>query len=120
MADIAPPGWHTVTPRLFVDDVPAMVSWLTQTFDASGELQEGRPSEILIGDSIVMIADTSFRGAMTSCLYVYVEDVDTTYKNAVDAGASTMEAVMATPYGDRRCMVEDPFGNIWQIATRGD
>jgi uncharacterized glyoxalase superfamily protein PhnB len=27
-----------------------------------------------------------------------------------------MEAPTDTPYGDRRAMVRDPFGNVFQIA----
>jgi len=36
---------------------------------------------------------------------------------ALDAGAASMEAVWDTPYGDRRGMVRDPWGNVWQVAT---
>jgi PhnB protein len=30
----------------------------------------------------------------------------------------TIEAPLDTPYGDRRAMVRDPFGNVFQIAHR--
>ena len=33
------------------------------------------------------------------------------------AGARSLEAPSDTFYGDRRCMVEDGWGNTWQIAT---
>ncbi len=33
-------------------------------------------------------------------------------------GAVTLEAPLDTPYGDRRAMVRDPFGNVYQIASR--
>jgi uncharacterized glyoxalase superfamily protein PhnB len=36
----------------------------------------------------------------------------------LDAGAETMEEPVDTPYGDRRAMVRDPSGNIFQIARR--
>jgi PhnB protein len=49
-------------------------------------------------------------------LYVYVDDTDVTYRRALDAGALSMEEPLDTPYGDRRAMVRDPFGNIFQIA----
>jgi hypothetical protein len=29
-----------------------------------------------------------------------------------------MEAPLDTPYGDRRSMERDPFGNVYQIAHR--
>jgi uncharacterized glyoxalase superfamily protein PhnB len=35
-----------------------------------------------------------------------------------DAGARSLEEPFDTPYGDRRCMIEDKWGNTWQIATQ--
>jgi uncharacterized glyoxalase superfamily protein PhnB len=29
-----------------------------------------------------------------------------------------MEPPLDTPYGDRRAMVRDPFGNVFQVAHR--
>jgi PhnB protein len=50
-------------------------------------------------------------------IYLYVNDVDTVYKQAVEAGAiSTMEPE-DQPYGDRLSGVNDRFGNVWYIAT---
>ncbi|MDT7802999.1 MAG: PhnB protein, partial [Actinomycetota bacterium] len=31
-------------------------------------------------------------------------------------GATSLEEPADTPYGDRRAMVRDPFGNVFQIA----
>jgi uncharacterized glyoxalase superfamily protein PhnB len=74
-----------------------------------------------IGDSIVMISDTGAREAKSAFLYVYVADADATYRRAIQAGAKSIEEPANVPYGDRRAMVEDPWGNTWQIATyRGD
>jgi uncharacterized glyoxalase superfamily protein PhnB len=54
---------------------------------------------------------------MPAFLYVYVDDIDATYKRALEAGAVSLEEPWDTPYGDRRGMVQDPCGNVWQIAT---
>jgi PhnB protein len=48
-----------------------------------------------------------------------VEDADTVFRRAVDRGAKAIEEPQDMPYGDRRAMVGDPSGNIWQIATHG-
>ena len=48
---------------------------------------------------------------------MYVDDADVVYRRALEAGAESLEAVFDTPYGDRRGMVKDPWGNIWQVAT---
>jgi len=37
-------------------------------------------------------------------------------EEAVAAGAETLEPPLDTPYGDRRAMVKDRWGNVWQIA----
>ena len=70
-----------------------------------------------IGDSIIMVASSDFRGAIPGCLYVYVTDTDTVYRKAVNAGAKVIEEPSVMPYGDYRATVEDPWGNLWQIAT---
>jgi uncharacterized glyoxalase superfamily protein PhnB len=64
-----------------------------------------------------MISDTSFREAMGAFLYVYVENTDETYRLALRAGARSLEEPADMPYGDRRCMFEDRWGNTWQVAT---
>ena len=69
-----------------------------------------------IGDSVVLVSSTAQREPFTSFLYVYVEDVDTTYQQAMRAGASSLEGPLDTPYGDRRAMFQDSFGNIYQVA----
>jgi uncharacterized glyoxalase superfamily protein PhnB len=85
-------------------------------FGATGEVVSGRPAEITIGDSLVMVTPSTERELFPAFLYVYVDDADRRYQQALEAGATTMEAPLDTPYGDRRAMVRDPFGNIFQIA----
>jgi PhnB protein len=113
-----PDGWHSVTPRLFTPDVEGLVAFLRSTFDAQGQNHPGRPAEIRIGDSIVMVSDGGgLREASRSFLYVYVENTDETYLRALDAGANAIEPPSETSYGDRRATVKDDWGNTWQIAT---
>jgi PhnB protein len=114
-----PDGWHTVTPRIVTGDVAGLVGFLKTVFDADGVYRTGMPAEIKIGDSIVMISDGGGRReTKPAFLYVYVENADETYRFAVNAGATPLEEPIDTPYGDRRAMVCDPWGNTWQIATR--
>ena len=118
--DRPPHGYHTMTTRVVVPDVTAQVAFLRATFDAEGDVVAGRPVELRIGDSLMMIAEAGERDLFPCFLYVYVDDADATYERAVGAGASTIEAPLDTPYGDRRAMVRDPFGNLFQIAHRLD
>ena len=109
------PGFHSVTPRLVAVDAGALVEFLRAVFGASGELHGDRPAEIRIGDSPVMVTTAGAREAFSGFLHVYVDD-DETYRRAVAAGAETLEAPLDTPYGDRRAMVKDRWGNVWQLA----
>jgi len=116
--DFRPTGWHTVTPRIIAHGAETLVTFIKEVFGATGDYQLDRPAELQIGDSIVMISDAGVREPMPAFLYVYVENADLTWQRAVKAGAQSLEAPSNTPYGDRRAMVRDRWGNTWQIATR--
>jgi PhnB protein len=109
-------GFHSVTPRIVVDDVAAQVAFLRAAFGATGSVEPGRPAEIQIGNSLVMVSPADERNPFPAFLYVYVDDADVTHRRAVDVGAESIEEPLDTPYGDRRAMVRDPFGNLFQIA----
>ena len=118
MNKFQPDGWRTVTPRVITHDVAGLVEFLRWVFDARGEHRPGAPTEMKIGDSIVMVSDGGgVRQALPTFLYVYVEDTDKIYQRAIDAGARSIERPMDMPYGDRRATVQDSWGNTWQIAT---
>ena len=109
-------GFYSVTPRIVLEDVGAFVAFLRAVFDAQGEHHAGRPAEMRIGDSVLMVSESGERDAFPAFLYVYVDDADVTFERAVAAHATTIEAPLDTPYGDRRAMVRDAWGNVWQIA----
>ena len=116
MTRITRPGFHSVTPRIVVADAAGQVAFLRAVFGATGEHDADRPPEIRIGDSVVMVTAADAREPFAAFLYVYVDDADAAYGRAVAAGAVTLEEPLDTPYGDRRAMFRDPFGNLWQIA----
>jgi len=110
------PGFHSITPRIVVADAKAQIAFLRAVFEAEGEQHGDRPAEIRIGDSLVLVTPAGAREAFPAFLYVYVEDADAVYARALAAGAVSLEDPRETPYGDRRAMVRDAFGNVWQIA----
>ncbi len=112
-----PDGFHSVTPRLVVDDPAGLVRFLIDAFGGTGEYIASAPAQIRIGDSIVMVSEAGPREPTRALLYLYVDDADATYRRAMNAGATSLEGPLDTPYGDRRAMVTDPYGNDWQIAT---
>ncbi|HKP45035.1 MAG TPA: VOC family protein [Pyrinomonadaceae bacterium] len=112
-----PPGWRAITPRIVARDAKKLVAFIAHVFDATGDYAAERPTLLTIGDSMLMISDAGVRPTMPAFLYVYVNDTDATYARAIAAGARIIEPPLDTPYGDRRCMIEDSWGNTWQIAT---
>ena len=89
-------GFHSVTPRIVVEDVEAQVNFLRAVFGATGSVEPGRPAEIRIGNSLVMVSGAVERDRFQGFLYVYVDDADTTYRRALDAGALSVEETTAS------------------------
>lgn len=117
MSQYVPSGWPRVIPRIAVEDSESLVRFIQDVFGAFGGFHQERPSELRIGDSLIMVGSTLERAAMPAFLYVYLEDADTVFRLAQERGARALEEPHDTPYGDRRAMIRDPWGNLWQIAT---
>jgi PhnB protein len=78
-------------------------------------------AEMRVGDSIVMLADSSTAEGsgepMPATVMTYVEDADATYGKALEAGATSLREPADQFYGDRSAGVVDPFGNHWWFNT---
>lgn len=72
MATSRPPraGYHSVKPRIVVADVAGQVDWLRAVLGATGDVRAGRPAEIRIGDSLVMVTPTTEREPFAAFLHV--------------------------------------------------
>ena len=126
-----PDGYHSVTPYLIVDDAKAAIDFYTRAFGATEKFRlpmgdKIGHAEIKIGDSFVMLADEfpemghlgpKARGGTTVSLLIYVEDVDSAFKTAIEAGAKVERAVEDQFWGDRMGALTDPFGHKWSLAT---
>ncbi|HUY26987.1 MAG TPA: VOC family protein [Candidatus Binataceae bacterium] len=75
--------------------------------------------EARIGDSMLVLeqGETLPPGATRASVYVYVEDVDSAFRAALEAGATSIAEPADKPYQERGAGVRDVFGNIWWIAT---
>ena len=115
---------HSITPLLRVNDASKLMDFLKQAFGAkeisryaqkNGSLMH---AEVKIGDSVVMISDSTSEWKPTTCvLYLYVDDIDKRYQRALECGATSFRKPKDEFYGDRCAAVIDPFGNQWWIAT---
>jgi len=119
-----PEGYHTVTPYFTVRNPQKLLEFLKQAFDAvetyrmAGPDGSIRHAEARIGDSMVMVGQARDEWKpRPNTIYVYVPDVDTTYKQALAAGAQPTMEVTTQFYGERHGAVEDSEGNVWWIAT---
>lgn len=119
-----PQGHHTVTPYLVVPDGDALVEFMEKAFgarvvdrnyDGEGRLMH---ADLVVGDSHVMLGQANEQFSATRAMvHLYVEDVDATYRRALDAGAESIREVSDQFYGDRSGGVQDPSGTQWWIAT---
>jgi hypothetical protein len=82
-----PVGWHTVTPRIVARGAARLVEFIKSVFGAAGDYRPETPAELHIGDSIIVVGEAGVRNPMPSCLYVYVENADEIWQQAVGAGA---------------------------------
>ena len=120
-----PEGHNAVCPYLLVGDVEALLTFLSEAFDAQElsrwELADGtiKHAEVRIDDSVLMMGERPVtQAAMTGSVHIYVPDVDTTFNKALSAGATAIAEPRDLPYGDRSGGVRDPEGNYWWIGTR--
>jgi PhnB protein len=133
MATTIPEGQSSLTPHLVVKGAAEAIEFYKRAFDASELFRLPAPDGTLmhatlqIGNAKLMLADEQPEGAVkapttagaaTSSLMLYVGDVDSVYASAIKAGARPLAPVQNMFWGDRWGMVSDPFGQVWQIATR--
>ena len=126
-----PEGYHSVQPYLMFMHCHEAMTFYAKVFNSTEKLvmktPEGRVAhaEIVIGDSVVMMADenadlkafgVAHYGGSPVSLMVYVDDCDTTYAKAVEAGAASLREPSDQPYGDRMAGIVDPFGYKWWVA----
>jgi len=127
-----PDGYHSVTPYLIVNGAADALEYYKKAFGATELFRMPAPegkighAEIKIGDSPIMLADEfpemgykspqSLGGSPVSIM-IYVDDVDTTFSQAVAAGGKEQRPVKDQFYGDRSGTLEDPFGHVWHVAT---
>jgi len=87
-------------------------------------------AQLRVGESVVQVASEGLEkpceggpvspqtlGGTTVVLEMYVDDVDTAFQRALDAGASATMPPMDTFFGDRYSWVTDPYGHLWALAT---
>ncbi|HEY7334300.1 MAG TPA: VOC family protein [Bryobacteraceae bacterium] len=127
-----PKGYHSLTPYLVVNDARKAIEFYQRAFGAQQITKMDGPegkimhAEIKIGDSMLMLADEmggsgarspKSLGGTTTGIMLYVDNVDTTFKQAISAGAKADQQPADMFWGDRYGKITDPFGHSWSLAT---
>jgi PhnB protein len=79
--------------------------------------------EARIGDSVIVLetGDPPHPQGTPGSIYVYVPDVDASYRRALERGAVSVAPPEDKPYDERNAGVRDSYGNTWWISTyRGE
>jgi len=119
-----PEGYSTFTPYFVVEGATDFIEFLKKGFGAEEMYRFPAPggklghAEVRVGSSVVMLADTSPDSPPSRMnSYLYVPDVDATYKKALAAGAQSKREPANQFYGDRVATLTDRWGNTWSIGT---
>ena len=119
-----PEGIRTVQPYLHLKEAHTMAPFMESAFGAEVLGMHQTPDGVVmhatirLGNATLEIDEAHGDYQPKPChLHIYVPDTDATYKQALRAGASSLQAPYDAPYGDRAAGVKDPFGNSWFLAT---
>lgn len=122
-----PENYTSVTPWIISPSSVNLIKFITSVFDA-----ELVPNSIIknadgvvihavvkIGNAMVMLFD-SREGwpSSPSYLNLYVDDVEKTYRKALESGATSVTDITSLWFGEKVCRILDPFGNLWWINER--
>ena len=118
-----PVGYQTIMPYLLLNDTNGFLDFAVKVFQATVKESSTNPvgkivhGEILIGGCCIMFGPAGNEFPPQSAgMFIYVENADSSYQIALNAGATSIMPPANQSYG-RSCGVKDPFGNTWWITT---
>jgi len=131
MAKPIPDGYRSVNVILTVDDADKAIDFYKRAFGAEeiSRLPMGDKighAELQIGDTRIMLNDEfpehgnvgpKARGGSPVGFVIYLDDVDSAFRKAIDAGGTETMAIEDQFWGDRMGSLTDPFGHKWSLAT---
>ncbi|MGN6623757.1 MAG: VOC family protein, partial [Candidatus Nitrosocosmicus sp.] len=104
-----PEGYHSITPNLIVKDGIKAIEFYKKVFEAKERMRMTTPdgkaiahAELEIGDSRIMLVDEfpqmqclspSSIGNTPVSMFLYVDDVDKTFSQAVSEGSKVLDPV---------------------------
>ena len=137
------PNNRALSPNLIVRNAAKAVAFYERVFAAEQLYVSRLPNgavlhaQLRVGESVFLVSEenmgmpeaqfTRFEKGMrtrspetlggTSCVIeLYVDDVEATFRRALNAGAQVKMPVTDQFYGDRVGQFEDPFGHVWGVG----
>ncbi len=127
-----PENMPRITPNVYYDDLSAALDWLSKSFGFQTRMSMPGPdgaivhAEMQLAEGVIMLSPTSgnelwkspksLDGAVTTNLYVYVDDVDAHCSVARSAGAEIVSDLEDMFWGDRTYVAKDLEGHRWTFA----
>jgi PhnB protein len=123
-----------VVPHLVVGDAAAAIDFYIKAFDAAELLRVPGPdgrlvhASVQINGSRVMLNDDfpetcggksmtpGSLGGTPVTIHLTVDDIDTKFQRAIDAGATVVAPLTDQFWGERYGMIVDPFGHQWSMG----
>ncbi len=125
-----PDGFHCITPYLGIAKAAEAIDFYKKAFGAIEVMRLTMPdktvghAELRIGGFPIMLGTPCDEGPLGNPntspsvgLHLYVEDVDKSYQQAINAGGVIVSEVKDQFYGDRSGTLKDPYGHLWFLAT---
>jgi PhnB protein len=114
---------HTVTVYFHPIGAQRFIDFVTHAFGGTELMRHAEADMIMhakvqIGDSVIELGEARYpTQPLPTAIYLYVNDVDAVYEQALKAGGTSMLAPTDQPYGDRNAWIKDPFDNVWYVAA---
>jgi len=114
-----PKEYNRLMPYMIIPNAYKFIEFMKNVFGATEQSIVPRSEgiimhgEIRIADAVIMFADTTEQfSPRPAGMFIYVDNVDETYRKAIEAGAVSLMKPFQQPYG-YACGFHDLFGNDW-------
>lgn len=127
-----PAGFNTLTPYIVVPGAEEAAALYVKALGAEiTSLSKGPDGKVMnaqlkIGNSMLMLNDEypdwgvfgpGKYGGTAVTIHMYVEDVDSAWQRAIDAGFEVAMPLAVQFWGDKYGSLKDPYGHSWSMAT---
>ena len=117
-------GYPVLSSVTALDNCAGAIDWYKKVLGAKQRMRMDMPNgaiahcELGFGDAVLMLGTPMPpQSPKKASLAIYVKNCDAIYKDALGAGARSIQEPADQFYGDRNARFEDPFGNEWMVMT---